>query len=193
MLLNVTIDDQGLTLDVPDSILKEAEPFFARMDIDMDQGWQMSREWVARPDRFQRCQIAANKLLTALENENRNLSLLMAGYILSRLPRVRAVDIDTAGDMTNTRITVDDADTEAAPAAPTVQQVPAGLSKIELMSLAAQDVSKVFKVGKAFRFSVYDHYSEQWRDAPTVSDKQEAETLRELAVKQRYDELARKT
>jgi len=190
MLLNLTIDDQGLALDVPDSLLEEAKSFFTRMDLDMDQGWQMSREWIDKPDRFQRCQIAANKLLTALENENQNLALLMAGYILSRLPRVRAIDIDTAGDMTNTRITLDDGDAKP-PEAPPAEQIPPGLSKIEALALAAQDVSKVFKVGQAYRFSVLDHASGQWRDAPAVSNKREAEALRELAVKQRYEELTR--
>ena len=36
------------------------------MDQDMDAGWQMSRDWVDNPSREQRCQIVADKLLTAL-------------------------------------------------------------------------------------------------------------------------------
>jgi hypothetical protein len=53
----------------------------------MDQGWQMSREWVDRPNQLQRCQIIADKLLSALEKENERLGMMMAGYICARLPK----------------------------------------------------------------------------------------------------------
>ena len=104
MILKVIVDDQLFELNVPDGFMEQAGNFFDQMDQDMDQGWQMSREWVAAPSREQRCQIVANKLLTALENENHKLGRLMAGYILSRMPEVDSMELDTSGEIQNTRI-----------------------------------------------------------------------------------------
>jgi len=106
MMLKAIIDDQLLELDVPEAFLDQADGFFGRMDRDMDQGRQMGREWVANPDREQRCRIAADKLLEALEQENHSLGRLMAGYILRRMPAVETVHIDTAGEIQNTIFTL---------------------------------------------------------------------------------------
>ena len=91
-------------------MLSEAAAVFARMDADMDRGWQMSRMWVEQPDRMQRCQIVADRLLTALENRNQKLATMMAAYILATLPGIRSIDIATDGDMTSTRIEIADQD-----------------------------------------------------------------------------------
>ncbi len=104
MILKVIINEQTYPIEVPREMLEEAEGIFRKMDADMDRGWQMSRQWVQAPDPMQRCQIAADRLLTAIENENRNLCTMMAAYILKRMPGVDAVDIDTSGDMTQTQI-----------------------------------------------------------------------------------------
>ncbi len=104
MDLHVYIDDTVIAVTVPPSLLEEAADFFARMDRDMDQGWQMGREWVELPSTVQRCQIAADKLLGAIESGNENLKLLMAGYIVSRAPGIAAVRIDTAGEMQETEL-----------------------------------------------------------------------------------------
>jgi hypothetical protein len=74
------------------------------MDRDMDRGWQMSREWVECLNLKQRCQIAADKMLNAIHSENETLMLLMAGYILSRLPDVTRINIDTNGEMMETEL-----------------------------------------------------------------------------------------
>jgi glutathionylspermidine synthase len=74
------------------------------MNADMDKGWQMSRDWVDYPSAEQRCQIAAEKLLTAIETENEKLVMLMAAYILKTMPGVRGVNIDITGDMNETDI-----------------------------------------------------------------------------------------
>ena len=63
------------------------------------------------------------------------------------------------------------------------------MSKLEALRQAAQDVTKVFKVGRNWRFSVFDHASGQWRDSPTTASQQEAEALREQAYKQRFEAL----
>jgi hypothetical protein len=104
MILNVYLDDNLHPIEVPDDILDEAEEFFRKMDQDMDKGWQMGREWVENPDETNRCQIVADRLLTALEAGDKPMLLLMAGYILSRFPHVTRLDIDTSGEMQNTQI-----------------------------------------------------------------------------------------
>ena len=104
MILNVYVDDRTFQVDVPQDVLDEGREFFARMDQDLDQGWQMSREFVDHPGALERCQIAADKLLTALHKDNRNLLLLMAGYILTHVPGVQGVNIDTNGEMQSTRL-----------------------------------------------------------------------------------------
>lgn len=103
MILNVTVEDRTYRIEVPQDVLDEGEPFFRKMDDDMNRGWQMSREYVLNPDAMQRCQIAADRLLTAMHNDNKHSLLLMAGYIVKRLPNVDRVDIDTTGNMSETR------------------------------------------------------------------------------------------
>ena len=102
MILKVIIDEKTIPIEVPDYMLVEAEDFFNKMDIDMDAGWQMSRTWVDSPDNVQRCQIAADKILTAVHGDNEKIATLMAAYILKKLPNISSVDIDTEGDMTQT-------------------------------------------------------------------------------------------
>lgn len=104
MILNVIVEDQTYPIRVPDEMLVEAKDYFQKMDADMDKGWQMSRKWVDRPDDEQRCQIAADKILTAIETENEKLAALMAAYILHRMPGIEGVDVDISGDMTETEL-----------------------------------------------------------------------------------------
>jgi hypothetical protein len=104
MQLNIYIDDVSYTIDVPPAMLTEGEDFFTKIDHDMDQGWQMSRRFVENPDGVQRCQIAADKILTAMHNGNKKLARLMAAYILRRFPGVQGVQIDTHGEMFNTEL-----------------------------------------------------------------------------------------
>jgi hypothetical protein len=102
MQLTVHIDEVSQAIEVGEDLLKEGEDFFAKMDNDMNQGWQMSRSWVENPNKIERCQIAASKMLDAISAENQTLLMLMAGYIMSRYPEVSEVRIDTSGDMTET-------------------------------------------------------------------------------------------
>ena len=191
MILKAIIEDQEYSLNVPNELLSKAEPFFAELDADMDGGWQMSREWVNSPDRVQRCQIVANKLLTALEKENHKLGVLMAGYILSRMPGVESVEMDTHGEIQNTQFTVGEQvpSSPSEPAPSRSAPLPAGLSKLEAMEQAGNDVTKVFKVGKGYRFSVFDHAAGQWGDSPLIATEQEAERLRQDAFKERFEAL----
>ena len=102
-VLKITVGDQSYPIKVPTAMLEEGESFFAKVDADMDRGWQMSREWVEKPNTVQRCQILADRLLTALQMRNHQMVGLAAAYILSRLPHVCHVDLDTTGDITQTR------------------------------------------------------------------------------------------
>jgi hypothetical protein len=199
MILKAIIDDQIYSLDVPDTVIAQGEEFFAELDRDMDKGWQMSRDWVDSPSQIQRGQIVADKLLTALENENQRVGLLMAGYLLKRLPNLDEVEIDVQGEIQNTvfRFREPTPDRRAGATATETRapngeaEAQEGMSQLEAMEQAGNDVTKVFRVGKAYRFSVFDHHTGEWQDSPMIADAQEAERLRQAAFKRRYDALRR--
>ena len=102
MLLNLIVGDYSMDLEVPEPFLSGAEELYAKMDSDMDAGWQIGRDWVADPDQMQRCQAVADRLLTALETNNHQLALITAGYILNKMPNVKRVHIDNSGEVTAT-------------------------------------------------------------------------------------------
>jgi hypothetical protein len=193
MILKVVIDDQVLDLNVPQAFIEQAQDFFARMDADMDAGWQVNREWVEKPDTMLRAQIAANKLLTALENEDHKLGRLMAGYIVSRLPNVERVELNPAGETRDQRILLTETAEPVADDAgmPSIAHpgVPTGLSKMDAMAQAAKDVSQVFKMGRQYRFSVFNHETQNWEESPAIPDKAQAEAMREHAVRSRFEAL----
>lgn len=99
MRFNVTVDDQTYPFEVPEYLVEEGEEFFAKLDSDMDKGFQMSRTWVDKPDRMQRCQIVADRILDAIHRENQKLAIMMAAYILARMPGVTGVRLSSEGDM----------------------------------------------------------------------------------------------
>ena len=104
MILKVTIDEKTYPLEIDSEMISSAQDIFVKMDIDMDQGWQMSRTWVEAPNDKQRCQIVADKMLTAIQQEKTATVGLMAAYILNKVPGIKAVDIDTSGDMLLTEL-----------------------------------------------------------------------------------------
>ena len=104
MKLNIIIDGRTNAFEVPDNLISEASDFFNKLDADMNKGWQMSRDWVEMPDAEQRCQIAADKILTAIETDNEKMLMLMSAYILRTMPGVKSINIDMTGDMNETDI-----------------------------------------------------------------------------------------
>ena len=106
MILKVTIDEKTFPLEVEDEMIQSATDMFNKMDRDMDRGWQMSRIWVDEPNDVQRCQIVADKMLTAVQQERSATVGLMAAYIMNKMPGVTAVDIDTSGDMNLTELII---------------------------------------------------------------------------------------
>ncbi len=67
------------------------------------------------------------------------------------------------------------------------------MSKLEAMEQAGNDVTKVFKVGRGYRFSVFDHAANLWRDSPLVTTEPEAARLRQEAFKAHYEALLQGT
>jgi hypothetical protein len=185
--LAVLVDERTLSVDVPEAMLTEAETFFARMDRDMDRGWQMGPEFIEQPDRVQRCQIAANRLLVSLSTANETMATLMAGYILARLPGVTAVRVDTGGEMLNTEFTYAPGASPAAgrPAAASA----AAPSKREALAEAGKQVSAVYRAGRGWRFATLDAAGGQWLESPVMDNEQVATEARMQAVRRRYEEL----
>ena len=112
MKLNIIVEGRTNAFDVPDSLLVEAKDFFDKLNTDMDKGWQMSRDWVDMPTPEQRCQIAGDKILTAIEQDNEKLLMMMAAYILHTLPGVKTIHIDTTGDMNETDLIMEQVSTQ---------------------------------------------------------------------------------
>ena len=177
MKLDVIIDGKTHRIEVPQDMLDEGETFFQKMDRDMDSGWQMGPEFVESPTITQRCQIAANKLLVSVSAQNKLLTELMAGYILKRLPDVKSVEIDTSGEMLNTDFIFDES-ARSAPRPAGASRPQTALNEAEARTRAENDVSQVYKVGKAFRFAVHDRASGRWVESPFSPTEEQARQLR---------------
>ncbi|MCP4994460.1 MAG: hypothetical protein GY934_11845 [Gammaproteobacteria bacterium] len=98
MKLNIILDDYSLDMDVDESFITSNTEAFDSLDSSMDQGIQLGREWVEAPDKIERCQFAANKLLSAIESHNERLAMISAGYILTRLKGVQQVTLNNEGN-----------------------------------------------------------------------------------------------
>lgn len=103
MQLNLIIDDWSMDLEITDEYLQEMQDSFNKMDQDMDQGRRLGANFIKQLDPTQRCQIAADKLLSALESNNEAMALLMGGYIVSRREGVQQVIIDNNGEPQETQ------------------------------------------------------------------------------------------
>ena len=104
MRFKVIVGGDVYAVEVPAQVLQDGGEFFAKLDRDMDAGYQISREYVAQPDRMQRCQIAADRLLTSLFNRNGATATMMAAYIIARVPDAIGVDVDTTGEIQHTKL-----------------------------------------------------------------------------------------
>jgi len=189
MKLNVIVDERACVVDVPSHMFRDAEEFFQKMDHDMNHGWQMGPEFIENPDKVQRCQIAANKLLTSLSAANETMATLMAGYILKRLPGVTGVRIDTAGEMLHTELLYEKPLSTPATAPASGAARAQKLGKLEAMEQAGKDVTKVYQVGKSYRFAVRDLKTGEWLESGPMETEQEAYEKRMQAYKHRLDEL----
>ena len=103
MQLNLIIDDWSMNLEITDEYLQTMQDSFDKMDKDMDKGKRLGQRFIKELDQIQRCQIAADKLLSALETNNEAMALMMGGYILTRLEGVKQVVIDNNGEPQETQ------------------------------------------------------------------------------------------
>ncbi|MEN8213873.1 MAG: hypothetical protein ABFR19_05870 [Pseudomonadota bacterium] len=187
MELKVVIDEEIFTLNVPDQLLQQAGDFFDKMDADMDQGVQLSRQWVEKPQLVQRLQLVGDKLLTALETENHQLGRMMAAYILSRAPDIDRIYLDTTGEIDNSEIQFKNMGVEPTFGMPMMEE--SSIQDTELRGRAEKQVSSVFKQGRLYNFSILNPETNEWATAAATKDQQQAETLREQAVQQKMREL----
>ena len=104
MELKVIIDEEMYLLNVPEEIVRDAAETFDRMDREMDNGWQMGRDWVDSPGVEDRIRIVGDKLLSALEREDHDVGRVMAAYILSRAPGLDTLTLDTSGEIANSEL-----------------------------------------------------------------------------------------
>ena len=86
--------------------IEQAAPLLEKMDRDMDRGRQFGPKFLRNPGRLERCQIAADRILTALHQDNVATVHLMCAYIVSRMPGTVSMDIDTSGAVSYTHLTL---------------------------------------------------------------------------------------
>jgi len=178
MILTCFINETAYDFDVPQEMLDEGESFFSKIDADMDQGFQMSREYVESPGRKERCQIVADRILDAMSEGDKTLALLLCAYIIVRMPGVTVAYIDTEGDILNTNFGNAESHEYTPP-----------LSDEEVEAKVSDEISKVYKVGRVHRFSVRNPYTGKWQEAPAVKTEEEANALREATYNKRFKEL----
>jgi len=99
MKIKVLVEERVEEFDIPDELIEQGEDFFNKMDADMDKGWQMGHVWVESPSLIQRCQIAADKMMSAIHNENEKMFMLMGAYILKNKPDTDEIHLDSTGDI----------------------------------------------------------------------------------------------
>ena len=98
LVLKIVLEDEQREITVPENIVADAAPLLEKMDGDMDHGWQIGRRFSESPGTIERCQVAADRLLSALHTDNQASITLMACYILARLEGVAAVYINSHGE-----------------------------------------------------------------------------------------------
>lgn len=95
MNFNITIDEESYTLEVSDGLMQELKSVHAEMDAEYDRGLQLGRYWVEAPNLEQRCQLTANKVVSAIHQENIRQFYTMASYILSKFPDLKRVTVSS--------------------------------------------------------------------------------------------------
>ena len=50
--LTIILGENEYPLKIKEAIVNEAQSFFNQMDSDMDEGWQMSRSWIEKPNKL---------------------------------------------------------------------------------------------------------------------------------------------
>ena len=95
MNFNITIDEESYTLEVSDAIMKELQGTIKDMDADFDKGARIGRYWIEMPSDEQRCQLAADKVVSAVHQQNVRMFYQMAAYILTKLPTLKMATVSS--------------------------------------------------------------------------------------------------
>ncbi len=95
MNFNITIDEESYTLEVSEKLMQELQSAHHDMDIEYDKGLQLGRYWIERPTLEQRCQLTADKVVSAIHQENIRLFYIMASYILRQFPALKKVTVSS--------------------------------------------------------------------------------------------------
>jgi len=100
--LTIILGENEYPMKIKEAIVNEAQSFFNQLDSDMDKGWQMSRSWIEKPNKYQKCQIVADRLFTSIHLNKKETAVMMAAYIINQMPNIKVIDIDTSGNMEET-------------------------------------------------------------------------------------------
>lgn len=99
MILNLNIDQESFEIEIKPELLAELTPILEQMDEEYDQGAQMGRYWVDKPSSEQRCQIAANNIVSSMHRENKRMLYIMSAYIIYKFPDIKGVTINADLEM----------------------------------------------------------------------------------------------
>ncbi len=100
--LSINIDDQIQDIEFSRKNLVDGKSLFEKMDQDMNKGWQLGRHYLDHPNTVQRCQIACERLLTAIETNNQHMVRAMSGFVLYKLPNTATIVIHSQGEADDT-------------------------------------------------------------------------------------------
>jgi len=106
MNFNITIDEESYTLEVKDELMQELKNIHKDMDAEYDKGLQLGRYWIEAPTLEQRCQLTADKVVSAIHQENVRQFYLMASYILSKFPNLKRVTVSSDFEISDIDIEV---------------------------------------------------------------------------------------
>ena len=93
MILNLNIDQESYEIEIKPELLEELKSILEGMDKEYDQGAQMGRFWVEKPSSEQRCQIAANNIVSSMHRENKRMLYIMSAYIIYKFPEIKGVTV----------------------------------------------------------------------------------------------------
>ncbi len=107
MNFNITIDEESYTLEVSDELMQELQSVHNEMDAEYDKGIQLGRYWIESPTLEQRCQLTANKVVSAIHQENIRQFYITASYILAKFPNLKQVTVSSDFEISDIDIEVE--------------------------------------------------------------------------------------
>ncbi len=96
------------------------------------------------------------------------------------MPAVSEIVIDTGGELMNTGII------EARKPEHESTEPDKVMNKLDALEQANKDVGKVFKVGRSWRFAIFDDSANEWIESPLMESEEQAAQLRNKAFESRF-------